>query len=118
MSSSPSSATGSSSERLRSGVLGSVRAGLSAGCVCGLLFGVADGVVAAFGTRAELGVGSFLGCVAAAVFQYSLLFAIGLAIAALVLDAWLVRRDHARRYLFLLAIGCAAGLFAELYWRT
>src|SRR5690349_1133475 len=106
------------SETTRSGVLGSVRAGLSAGCVCGLLFGVADGLVAAFATRAELGVLSFLGCVAAAVFQYSVLGALGLALVGLLAHAWLRSRDPARRYLVLLSLGCAAGLFAELYWRT
>src|SRR5262245_59537996 len=107
-----------SSERLRSGVLGTVRAGLSAGCVAGLVFGVAGGVVAAARTRAELGVGSFLGCTSAAVLQYSVLYALCLALAGLVLHPLLRRRDPARRYLVLLTAGAAAGLFAELYWRT
>ena len=100
------------------GVLESLRAGISAGSVCGLAFGLLDGsVAAAIGTN-HLGIGALVGCLAAAVFQYSFVWIAILAVVALVLHPLLLRRTLAERYLRLLRIGFALGLFCEVYWWT
>jgi arylsulfatase A-like enzyme len=102
----------------RAGVLASARAGLLAGCVTGLVFGLVDGVWAACTTRAELGLGAVLGCLAGAVLQYTLLAGTALALVGVLLHVALRRRNLPGRYLVLLALGLGAGIAAELYWRT
>ncbi|MFN0007900.1 MAG: sulfatase [Planctomycetota bacterium] len=104
--------------RAPSGVLGTVRSFLGAGSACGLLFGLADGIVAAAVGSASLGILSFLGCLAGAVFQYLLIGALGLGLLALPLHPFLAKKPDGRRYLFALRLGLMVGLFAEIYWWT
>ncbi|MBK7877275.1 MAG: glycosyltransferase [Planctomycetes bacterium] len=110
------------------GLLTSARAGVLAGSLCGLVFGLVDGGFAISSTlaktgdgvssRAPLGVLSGLGCVAGSVLQYTVLFALALLVLGLVLHPLLRARDLGRRYVVLLALGLGAGVAAELYWRT
>jgi len=100
------------------GLLGTLLAALSAASLCGLLFGVADAVVADF--RVETSPGSLgrLGCYAAAVMSYALLAAVLLVPAALVLHRRLRSRGSLARLRPLLTLGLFVGIFAELYWWT
>jgi len=100
------------------GLFASLRAGISAGALAGLVIGLGDGVTAALLTRATLGVGGALGCLAAAVLQYGLLFAAATAVVALVAHPVLRRRELGPRYRILLTLALGAGLFAPLYWWT
>jgi len=104
--------------RASSGVLGTVRSFLGAGAACGLLFGLVDGIVSASVGSADLGLLSFLGCLAGAVFQYFLVGSIGLGLLAFPLHPFLARKTDGVRYLAALRLGIAAGLFAEIYWWT
>ena len=100
------------------GLPASLLAGIRAGAVCGLAFGILDGVVAARVGHASLRGLSFLGCLAGAVLQYSLLGVLGLATLALALHPLLSRRPAPERFLALLRVGLSLGIFAELYWWT
>jgi arylsulfatase A-like enzyme len=100
------------------GLLTTLRAGLNAGALCGLLFGLADGVVAALRVSAPIGFPRRLGCVAAATVPYGALFMATLAAAGLVLHPLLCRHDLRGRHTRLLATGLGLGLFLELYWWT
>src|SRR5262245_27515397 len=104
--------------RTGAGAAASLRAGLGAGAVCGLVFGLADGIVAANLDALHPSFLALLGCLAAAVFQYTLLAMAGLAVLGLVLHPFLRSRSAARRQFLLLRLGLAAGIFAEIYWWT
>ena len=104
--------------RAPSGLAGTLRAFLGAGAACGLLFGLADGIVAAELGDTPLSLPSLLGCLAASVFQYILVGALGLGLLAPVLHPLLARKPDGPRYLVALRIGLTAGVFAEIYWRT
>lgn len=104
--------------RAPSGVLGSLRAFLGAGAACGLIFGLVDGIVAASIGSVNLGLLSFLGCLAGAVFQYFMVGAIGLGLLALPLHPFLAKKTDGARYVLALRLGIAVGLFAEIYWWT
>jgi arylsulfatase A-like enzyme len=100
------------------GVAASLRAGLSAGCVVGPLFGLADGIVAA---NLDAVHGSWLalaGCLAGAVLEYTLVAMATLAVLGVVAHPLVRKLTGARRQLVLLRAGIAAGLFAEIYWWT
>lgn len=92
--------------------LGIARQALAAGLACGLVFGLADGAVAA--ARVGTGGAALAGCLAAAVLSYGLLACAALLALGLAAHPWLRRTARAPR--FLLAAGLGAGLFAELYW--
>jgi arylsulfatase A-like enzyme len=100
------------------GFVASVRAGIAAGCVCGLLVGFADGTAASFLTSAPLGPLAWLGCVAGAILQYSLLAGVALGLLGALGHPYLRRFDAPRRYRTLLGLGLGAALFAEIYWWT
>lgn len=104
--------------RAPSGIAGTLKSFLGAGAACGFLFGLVDGVVAACVGSADLGVLSFLGCLAAAIFQYFLVGAVALGLLALPLHPFVAKKPDGARYLLALRIGIAAGLFAEIYWWT
>ena len=100
------------------GLAASLRAGLSAGCVVGPLFGLADGIVAA---NLDAVRGSWLalaGCLAGAVLEYTLVAMATLALLGVVAHALVRKQSGARRQLVLLRAGIALGLFAEIYWWT
>ena len=101
------------------GPLATLRAAASAALTCGLLFGLADAVVADLRLDPPTGLVGYLGCYAAAVMSYSALFAA--ALAPLALLGHLTGRLGASEELRLgrlLALGLALGLFAEVYWWT
>src|SRR5260221_670655 len=98
------------------GAASSLRAGLGAGAVCGLVFGLADGIVAGNLDGVHASALALAGCVAATVFQYTLLAMAGLAVLGLLLHPFLRRLTPSRRHLLLLRVGLTAGAFAELYW--
>ena len=100
------------------GFASSARAGIAAGCVTGLLAGLGDGTAASLLMRGELGALAWLGCVAGAIFQYSLLAGVALGVLGALAHPFLRRVEFARRYRTLLALGLGAVLFAELYWWT
>ena len=104
--------------RPRGGIGDSLRAAGRAAPVVGLLFGLADAIVAARVGTAEIGTLGLAGCAAAAVLEYTALAIVGLALAAVVLHPWLARRERGARAKALLAIGIAVGSFAEVYWWT
>lgn len=104
--------------RTEAGAAHSLRAGLGAGAVCGLLFGLADGIVAANLDALHPSFLALLGCLAAAVFQYTLLAMAALAVLGLLLHPLLRSRPPARRQFLLLRLGLSAGIFAEIYWWT
>ena len=100
------------------GLARSLRAGLAAGCVVGPLFGLADGIVAASLDAFDRSWLALLGCLAGAVLEYTLVAMAALAVLGIVLHPLLRRSDALRRYVWLLRIGLALGLFAEVYWWT
>ncbi|HEV8113985.1 MAG TPA: sulfatase [Planctomycetota bacterium] len=100
------------------GVAASVRAGLGAGAVCGLLFGLADAIVAANLDAVRGGALALAGCFAAAVLQYTVIGMAALAVLGVVLHPLLRKSMGSLRQLVLLRIGLALGLFAELAWWT
>jgi len=104
--------------RAPTGLAGTLRAFLGAGAACGLLFGLADGIVAAALSETPLPFLALLGCLAAAVFQYVLLAALALSVLGLLLHPLLARKTDGVRYLVALRVGLAAGLLAEIYWWT
>ncbi len=91
-----------------------VRAGLA----LGTCFGLVDGVFAATFGSAALGPASLAGCLAASVFEYSALGIAVFGVLAVVLNPALGRWSTLARLQALLALGLAAGVFVELYWRT
>ena len=102
------------------GLGASLSAALSAGALCGAGFGTLDALVAAqFGT-AQLSFGSFLGCLAASVLYYGVLFMAALALLGLLLHPLLAprARDLSRRYLVFVGLGVTLGAFAEIFWWT
>jgi arylsulfatase A-like enzyme len=98
------------------GIAATLRSGIVAGLACGALFGLVDAIVAAWIGTADLGVGSFVGCAAGAVFQYALVWTAGLIVAAIALHPMLVRKAVGERAVALLRVGLMLGLFLELYW--
>lgn len=99
------------------GLLATLRAGLGAGILSGALFGLADGLVAAYfgpGLRPL----ELLQCLAAALLVYLALHAAGGLALGLCLHPFLRRRSAARRLGAVLGLLLAAGLFVELYWWT
>ena len=93
-------------------------AGIGAALTLGVLFGLADAVVADLSLYPPRGLWGYLGCYAAAIFSYVVLFAILLASAALFAFPWFRRgggQELLRRFLML---GLSLGLFAEIYWWT
>ncbi|MBI5363677.1 MAG: sulfatase-like hydrolase/transferase [Planctomycetes bacterium] len=105
-------------EKKKDGILASARAGLLAAALAGLVVGLVDGVWAACTSRSALGALDLAVCLAAAVVQYTLLLVVALVVLGVVLHPLLKRRELARRYVVLLALGLGAGAAAELYWRT
>jgi arylsulfatase A-like enzyme len=100
------------------GLAATLRAGLSAGCVVGPLFGLADGIVAA---NLDAVRGSWLavaGCLAAAVFEYTLVAMAALTVLGGIVHPLVRKLGGARRQVVLLRAGIALGLFAEIYWWT
>jgi len=100
------------------GLAGTLRAALAAAAVTGLLFGLADAVVAdrrLFGPSGAVGT---LGCYAAAVGAYALMHGAALCALGLALHPLVRRRAAPARLRALLALGLAAGGFLELYWWT
>ncbi len=106
--------------RAPAGLGATLSAALSAGALCGSLFGTLDAVVAAIHGTAELSPLSFLGCLAASLLHYGLLFMLGLALIGLVLHLPLraQARDLGRRYLVFVGLGTTLGAFAEIFWWT
>jgi arylsulfatase A-like enzyme len=101
------------------GVLQTLRAGINAAGLCGLFFGLADGLVAAVrGAGSGLGALKLAGCILASVVPYTIAFLVVLPVLGLVLHPFLRSRSLARRYDLLLAFGFGGGLFFELYWWT
>jgi arylsulfatase A-like enzyme len=101
-----------------SGVAATLRSALGAGAACGLVFGLADGIVASSAGSAHRSLPALAGCLAAAVLQYSLLGMAALVVVGIAAHPLLRRRPAGFRYLLALRFGLAAGLFAELYWWT
>jgi len=92
----------------------------SAGALCGAGFGTLDAITAGLFGTAQLSPLAFLGCLAASVLHYGVLFMVGLAGLGVLLHP-LVRaraRDLTRRYLVLVGVGVALGAFAEIFWWT
>lgn len=98
-------------------LLDTLRVGVEAGLLCALGFGLADGVLAWRGGPA-LTVVQGLGCLAASVVVYALLYVGGLGALAVVAHPVLRRREARTRLGLLLGLGLAAGLFLEVYWWT
>ena len=97
-----------------------VSAALSAGALCGALFGTLDALLAARYGTAQLSILSFLGCLAASVLHYGVLFMGGLALLGVLLHPFLRgrARELTRRYLVFVFLGVTLGAFAEIFWWT
>src|SRR5688572_12213966 len=94
----------------------SAKAAAWAGILCGTLFGLVDGVVAALVGSADLGLGAFFGCLAGAMLQYGLVWCAALLVAAVALLPMLARKEPAERFVALMRIGLWLGIFLEIYW--
>ena len=112
-------ATRNDDSRSPGGIAATLWVALLAGLTTGLLFGLADAVVA--GLRAPDAprdlIGA-LGCAAAAVLNYGLLWCGLLLVAGILLHPLLRRSGHATRLRALLALGLGGMAFLELYWWT
>lgn len=109
----------SNSSSRPSGLGGTLRAALGAGLLVGLIFGLADGIVA--GTNHVARPPSWIawvGCLAASVFTYALLWTGLLVACGALFHAWIKSRGAADRFRWLLGTGLGGGLFLELYWWT
>ena len=100
------------------GLLQTLRAGINAGGLCGLVFGLVDGVLASFEALSKLSLLELVGCIAASVVPYSLVFMALLFALGLLAHPLLKRLTLHARYDRLLAVGFGVGLFFELYWWT
>ncbi len=94
----------------------SLRAALAAGIVCGAAFGLLDALIASRIGTAQLDIASFLGCTAAAVFEYVAAWVVALFAAAVVLRPFRGRREAATQALDFVHIALLIGIFVELYW--
>ncbi|MBK7642027.1 MAG: sulfatase [Planctomycetes bacterium] len=104
--------------RRPAGPLTTISAAFSAGALCGSLFGTLDAILAAVHGTAHLTIFSFLGCLAASVLHYALLFMLALALLGVLLHPLLRSRarDLSRRYVLFVFLGAALGAFAEIFW--
>jgi arylsulfatase A-like enzyme len=100
------------------GIVPTLRAAISAGAVTGLLFGLADGIVAAWLGTADLDGLSLAACLAGSIALYSGFWIAVLLATGLAIHPWLRARALPERYLRLLCIGLGLGLFSEIYWWT
>ena len=100
------------------GVLQSLRAGINAGGLVGLIFGLVDGAVAAAQGAGKIGTLELAGCVVAATVPYAIVAMTALGVLGLVLHPFLRSRTLHARYDRLLALGFGVALFLELYWWT
>ncbi len=91
---------------------------LSTAATCALLFGLLDGTVAGLVSDAELTPIPWIGCLAASVTTYTLLWIVITLAVALVSYPILARRNEERARVHLLRAGLALGIFCELYWWT
>ncbi len=91
---------------------------LRVGLSLGGLFGLVDGIVAAVHTSAALPPAALAGCLAAAVFEYSVLAVVALSLFALVFHPAIGGWSRLARLQALLAVGVTVGAFAEIYWWT
>jgi arylsulfatase A-like enzyme len=96
----------------------SAKAALWAGILCGALFGLLDGIVAALVGSADLGFGALVGCLAAAMLQYGLVWCAALLVATIALFPMLARKADDERFVALMRIGLWLGIFLEIYWWT
>ena len=96
----------------------SLRGALVSGLVVGALFGVIDAIVAWRIGTADLEVLSFLGCVAAAVFQYALVWVAIAVVGTIALRPWVARRGPDAHALFPWRLTLFVGAFLEIYWWT
>lgn len=114
-----SNTTQSNSSDSASRLGGTLRAALGAGLLVGLLFGLADGIVAGTNHVARPPDWiAWVGCLAASVFTYSILWVLLLGACGLLFHAWIKARGVGDRFRWLLGTGLGGGLFLELYWWT
>jgi arylsulfatase A-like enzyme len=113
------STTDESNAESPAGLGGTLRAALGAGLLTGLIFGLIDGFVAGLNPVAAPSdwIG-WVGCLAASVFTYSLLWICLLAACGLLFHPWMRLRSATGRFSLLLATGFGGSLFLELYWWT
>ena len=116
MSATQSSSAAAFESPSRTGVTSTLGSAVAAGLACGAAFGVIDAILATWLGTADLDVASFLGCFAGAVFQYALIWTVGLIVAGVVLHPMLARKTAVERSVALVRIGLMLGLFLELYW--
>src|SRR5688572_8823809 len=83
----------------------------------GLLFGLADGIVAGRATRPD-GAFAWLGCLGLAVLVYGAFWAAAMLLAAPLAHPLLRSRGLHGRFGFFLTLAFGLGTFLELYWWT
>ena len=94
------------------------RAAVGTGCCVGMIFGLADALVADARLNGPDGAGAIMGCYAAAVGAYVVGYSALLMLGGQLLHPLWRRRSASGRRRALLAAGLALGLFVELYWWT
>ena len=100
----------------QSGLITSLRAAFFAGLLVGLVQAVPDFIIADNFARPPIGVLGYLGCFAATVMSYGLLWSVVLLVVGLVLHPMLRKRASEVRFERLFALGLGLALFLELYW--
>lgn len=93
-------------------------AALAAALTVGVLFGLADAIVADVHLYPPQGLVGYLGCYAAAIFSYVTLALVVLSTLAFCGHPILRRVEPALRLRPLLCVGLSIGFFAEIYWWT
>lgn len=99
-------------------LLSAISALPAAALTLGVLFGLADSLLAEGRVEAIAGWTDRLGCYGAAILHYSLLFAVGLLLLVLVFQGRLARMSASARLGRLLFFGLFVGGLAEIYWWT
>ena len=97
------------------GLAVTLRAAVNAGLMNGLLFGLADGIVAGR-SSAPGGLGAWLGCLALAVLSYGVVWVCVLVPLGLLGHRWMRAQGLYGRFGVLLSLGVGLGLFLESYW--
>ncbi len=100
------------------GLFASLRLAVCAGLLVGLLQAIPDFVVADLYVRPPIGLLGYLGCFAATVLTYGLLWGTVVGAAALGMHPFLGAKSAAQRRTRFLAVGLALALFLEAYWWT